>query len=174
VSGSARRDTGGKLRPLHGIEAWSSACGTALREDGSPLSVADGRPIRFSTMTFHSVLFERPEDGITTETVEAPVFFVDLNLDQIVDAITAGRDEYNLKPFFYISLNGIDAIRYRHEVMRDLENNVLFEYIKSFAQRMRAMREHLTQADKLRYKYQKESWFLDAVEIYCDAVERLA
>ncbi len=125
-------------------------------------------------MTFHSVLFERPEDGITTETVEAPAFFVDLNLDQIVDAITAGRDEYNLKPFFYISLNGIDAIRYRHEVMRDLENNVLFEYIKSFAQRMRAMREHLTQADKLRYKYQKESWFLDAVEIYCDAVERLA
>jgi len=35
------------------------------------------------------------------------------------------------------------------------------------------MREHHAQANKLYYKYQKESWFLDAVEIYCDAVNVL-
>ena len=35
---------------------------------------------------------------------------------------------------------------------------------------MRAMREHLVQAEKLYYKLQKERWFLDAVDIYCDAV----
>jgi len=124
-------------------------------------------------MTFHSILFERTEDSIEKETLEAPVFFIDLNLDQIIDAITAGRQEYNLKPFFYTSLNDIDAIKYRHEIMRDLENKILFEHIKSFAQKMRAMREHLAQADKLHYKYQKERWFLDAVEIYCDAVNCL-
>lgn len=50
-------------------------------------------------MTFHSILFEKIEDIIKKETVKAPVFFVDLNLDQIIDAITAGRNEYNLKPF---------------------------------------------------------------------------
>jgi DNA mismatch repair ATPase MutS len=124
-------------------------------------------------MAFHSILFERIEDSITKETLEAPVFFLDLNLDQIIDAITAGRQEYNLKPFFYTSLNDIEAIKYRHEIMRDLENNVLFEHIKSFAQKMRAIREHLAQADKLHYKYQKQRWFLDAVEIYCDAVNCL-
>ncbi|AYO29612.1 MAG: mismatch repair protein MutS [Thermoanaerobacteraceae bacterium] len=125
-------------------------------------------------MTFHSILFERTEeDSIKKETLEAPDFFVDLNLDQIIDAITAGKQEYNLKPFFYTSLNDIDAIKYRHEIMLDLENKILFENIKSFAQRMRAMREHLAQKDKLYYKYQKESWFLDAVEIYCDAVNCL-
>ena len=125
-------------------------------------------------MAFHSILFPRPEDGTNKETPEAPVFFADLNLDQIIDAITAGREEYDLKPFFYTSLNDIDVITYRHEIMRDLENNILFEYVKSFAQRMQAMREHLAQADKLRYKYQKESWFLDAVEIYCDTINCLA
>ncbi len=124
-------------------------------------------------MTFHSILFERTEDSIKKETLEVPVFFVDLNLDQIIDAITAGREEYNLKPFFYTSLNNIDAITYRHEIMRDLENTMLFEHIKSFAQKMRAMREHLTRAGKLSYKYQKERWFLDAVEIYCEAVHCL-
>ncbi|MBI1878086.1 MAG: DNA mismatch repair protein MutS [Chloroflexi bacterium] len=125
-------------------------------------------------MTFHSILFERTEDSIKKETLEAPVFFVDLNLDQIIDAITAGKEEYNLKPFFYTSLNDQDAIKYRHEIMRDLENKILFEPIKSFAQKMRTMREHLAQADKLYYKYQQESWFLDAVEMYGDAVNCLA
>ncbi len=121
-------------------------------------------------MTFHSILFERTEDSIKKETLEAPVFFVDLNLDQIIDAITAGRQEYNLKPFFYTSLNDIDAITYRHEIMRDLEDKFLFEHIQSFARKMRVMREHLAQAEKLYYKYQKERWFVDAVEMYCDAV----
>jgi DNA mismatch repair protein MutS len=125
-------------------------------------------------MTFHSILFEKSEDRIEKETLEAPAFFVDLNLDQIIDAITASKQEYNLKPFFYTSLQDIEAIKYRQEIMQDLENKTLFENIKSFAQRMRAMREHLTQANKLYYNYQKERWFLDAVEIYCDAVNSLA
>ncbi len=124
-------------------------------------------------MTFHSILFERPEGSIKKETLEAPFFFVDLNLDQIVDAITAGWQEYNLKSFFYTSLNDRDAINYRHEIMRDLENKNLFEHIKSFTQKMRAMRAHLAQADKLHYKYQKKRWFLDAIGIYCEAVNGL-
>ena len=121
-------------------------------------------------MTFHSILFERTEDSIKKETLEAPVFFVDLNLDQIIDAITAGRQEYNLKPFFYTSLNDIDAIKYRHEIMRDLENETLFENIKSFAQKMRDNAPTSCPGRKLYYKYHKEGWFLEAVEIYCEAV----
>ena len=124
-------------------------------------------------MTFHSILFERAEDGIDVETLEAPPFFPDLNFDQIIDAITANKHEYNLKPFFYRPLKDVDAIEYRHEVMRDLENSVLFDYVGSFAQKMRRMREHLDQVKELHYKYQKESWFLDAAEIYCDAVNCL-
>jgi DNA mismatch repair ATPase MutS len=124
-------------------------------------------------MTFQSILFERTDDSIKKETLEAPVFFVDLNLDQIIDAITVGKQEYNLKPFFYTPLNAIDAIKYRQEIFRDLENKKLFEDIKSFSQKMRTMREHLAKGDKLYYKYQKERWFLETIEIYCDAVNRL-
>jgi hypothetical protein len=125
-------------------------------------------------MTFHSILFEKNEVSITKETLEAPVFFVDLNLDQVINAITASRQkEYNLKPFFYTSLNDMDAIEYRQEIMRDLESETLYEHIKSFAQKMHTMRVHLALADKLHYKYNKEGWFLDAAEIYCDAVNCL-
>jgi DNA mismatch repair protein MutS len=125
-------------------------------------------------MTFHSILFERTEDRRKAEeTRETPAFFVDLNLDQIIDAITAGRQAYNLKPFFYTPLHDSDAIMYRHEILRDLEHQTLFEHIQTFAQKMRVMREYLAQANKLYYKYQKERWFLDAVAIYCDAVTGL-
>lgn len=123
-------------------------------------------------MAFHSIL-SSTENGVKKETSEAPDFFVDLNLDQIVDSITAGRQEYNLKPFFYTPLTNTNAIRYRHEIMRELENNTLFERIKAFAQQMRIMREYLAQAEKLYYKYQQERWFLDAVVIYGEAVQDL-
>jgi DNA mismatch repair protein MutS len=44
---------------------------------------------------------------------------------------------------------------------------------QEIATSIRAMRRHLVQSHKLRYREQKEHWFLDAVEIYCDAVTRL-
>ena len=124
-------------------------------------------------MTFHSILLEKTGDYIKKEKLEVPIFFADLNLDQIIDAVTAGKQEYNLKPFFYTPLKDIDAINHRHEVFQDLENPELFEKMRSFAQKMRAMREHLAQADKLYEKYHKERWFVETVELYCNAVNSL-
>ncbi|MGH7706708.1 MAG: MutS-related protein [Vulcanimicrobiaceae bacterium] len=127
-----------------------------------------------SVETFHSILFQRTPDRVPDEHLTAPDFFVDLNLDQIVAAVTAGKDEYKLEPFFFVPLRHADAIAWRHEVMRDLESANLFDSINDFAQSMRTMREHLARADKLHYRLQKERWFLDAAETYCDAALRLA
>jgi DNA mismatch repair protein MutS len=125
-------------------------------------------------MSFQSILFENLADRIRAQHADAPTFFRDLNLDQIVDAIAASWTEFDLKPFFYIPLSRIEAIRYRHEVMQDLENPTLLEQVKRFAQNMRTVRERLARADKFYYQYQKEAWFLEAVGIYCDAIIRFA
>jgi DNA mismatch repair ATPase MutS len=124
-------------------------------------------------MAFKSILFERTDDGERIETPDVPVFFPDLNLDLITDAITASKQEYNLKPFFYTPLKTIDAIMYRQDIMRDLENRALFENIISFADKMRTVRIRLALIDKLYYKYNKQGWFLNATDIYCDAVNSL-
>jgi hypothetical protein len=95
--------------------------------------------------------------------------FADLNLDQVLDAMTAGREQYELDAFFSTVLHDVDAVLYRHEVMRDLEQPAVLETVTAFANEMRRMREHLAQAEKLYYPRQRQAWFLDAVMIYCNA-----
>lgn len=125
-------------------------------------------------MRSHSILFDRPDSSVETDVREEPSSFADLNLDQVLGSMTAGREEYDLKPFFYAPLHDVTAVHYRHEVLRDLEKDAVFESVGAFAQKMRRKREHVAQAKKLYYTYQKESWFLDAMAIYCDAVSTLA
>jgi hypothetical protein len=124
-------------------------------------------------MSFQSILFGRSPEGNQGPTHEAPIFFRDLNLDQIVDSITSGRQEYDLKPFYYARLTDLGTISYRHEIMRDLETGDLLQSCKSFSAQMRTMREHLTAAEKHSYKHQKNRWFLNAAAVYCNAVETL-
>lgn len=125
-------------------------------------------------MTFQSILFEGTSDSANQEACHPPPFFIDLNLDQIVDAITIGKGEYNLKPFYFTSLHDLNTIHYRHGVLQDLENDRLFNHITSFAKQMRVTREYLAQAAKLHHKRQQQSWFLDAVELYCQTAIKLA
>jgi DNA mismatch repair protein MutS len=124
-------------------------------------------------MTFQSILFESAEPAPRQGADEAPEFFVDLNLDQIVEWITAGKDEYALKPFFHAPLRDAREIEYRHDVMKDLERVEIRDPVYAFAQDMRVMRQELAQSAKLYYKYQKQWWFLDAVEVYCNAIRSL-
>jgi DNA mismatch repair protein MutS len=103
-----------------------------------------------------------------------PPFFRDLNLDQVCAGVTAGREQYDLAPFFRAPLRDTATVRYRHEVLRDLEKQQTARAVAAFAERMRAVRDSLAQARKLRYRYQKESWFLGAARGYCAAVSALA
>lgn len=139
------------------------------RERDSPVSVDPAPSGSRSRTAFQSVLYLDAGDAAEAPR-EAPAYFRDLNLDQVVAAITAGRDEYDLKPFFHDPLRTVDAVHYRHEVMRDLEDDRLLECIRSFATALRLMREKLVRAGKMYYRYQKERWFLHAVEAYCAAV----
>jgi DNA mismatch repair protein MutS len=125
------------------------------------------------SVSLHSILFASDENTSTDTDNEAPEYFGDLNLDQVVEAITAGRDEYDLKPFFYRPLRRIEEIHYRQAVFHDLEDRSLFERVQEFAEEMLKMRSCMAQAAKFYYKFQKNALFVSAVEIYCAAVSRL-
>ncbi|HHY55589.1 MAG TPA: DNA mismatch repair protein MutS [Chloroflexi bacterium] len=125
-------------------------------------------------MSIPSILFDLEHASDPEATFTAPSFFGDLNLEQIVDAITAQRDEYNLKPFFYTALHSEDAIQYRQAVFQDLERAPTLDAIREFAEKMRVVRRYLALVQKLYYKYNQEGWFLEAAALYRDAVAGLA
>lgn len=122
-------------------------------------------------MTSPTILFAGEHPELQSDP---PPSFADLNLDQFVDSVTAGRDAYDLRPYFYTPLGSLQHVRHRHEVLRDLESPPVFDCVQAFAARMRRMREQLGVISKLRYRYQRERWFLDAVRTYCEAVTSLA
>ncbi len=122
---------------------------------------------------FRSILFDEYATWTEGDGADAPVFFGDLNLDQIVHSLTTGRDEYNLRPLFYLPLKRPETVRYRQDVFRDLENSELLQSVRSFAAGMRTMRAHLALSEKRYYKRQKQACFLDAVETYCNATAGL-
>lgn len=125
-------------------------------------------------MRFHSILYETDPPPELPGQVAAPDFFVNLNLDQIVAAIAARREEYNLQPFFHTPPPGLETVHYRHEVMQDLEQDAVFAFVVAFSANMRLMREQIARLNKLHYRLQKEAVFLDAIAFYCDAVVHLA
>jgi DNA mismatch repair protein MutS len=122
-------------------------------------------------MSFRSILYDRPADAAAGADLSV---FTDLNLDQVFAAVAAGRDEYDLMPFFSTPLHDVQSVDYRHQVLRDMEDGALSGALAEFADRMHDMRKHLEQSAKLSYRYQKESWFLDAARIYCQAVSALS
>jgi len=138
------------------------------RDSLSPSCQSDASPARF-----YSILFREADYPLSRETRQAPVFFHDLNLDQIVEDITTGWKDYDLLPLFYAPINDIETITYRQEIMQDIEQPPLMLVIKSFSQKMVAMRERINEANKRHYKYEKERWLLDTAAIYCEAVEGL-
>ncbi|ADQ14713.1 MutS-related protein [Halanaerobium hydrogeniformans] len=119
---------------------------------------------------FHSILYK---DATYNGNEEEPDFFGDLNLDQIVNNITAGKKEYNLKSFFYRPLSNLENIKYRQQIMQELENNELYKKIDSFAKKMRRVRQFLNLVQELSYKYNQQGWLLEAVDLYCQAVNEL-
>jgi hypothetical protein len=143
------------------------------RDGGSDRPVAQNAMAAGGATTRIPAILLPDSAGAPSIPAEEPEFFRDLNLDQIVAAITAGRESYDLKPFFYAPLTKLDQISFRHEIMRDLENAALFASLKSFSDGMGVMRRSLAAEQEFNYQYQKERSLLGAAVAYCDAVAKL-
>jgi len=139
-----------------------------------PRHARPDRAPALAAMTFRSILFAGECAGDGGARPAEPAHFADLNLDQVVARIAQGREDYDLVPFFHIPLGDADAVAFRHEVMRDLEDGRRRGHVGSFGEAMREVRASLAKAGALAYRAERERWLLDAVERYCDAVSALA
>jgi hypothetical protein len=127
-------------------------------------------------MSFTSILFLNEQDCPAHDAdagTDDPDYFIDLNLNQVIDTVTAGFDRYDLRPLFRVLPDTVEAVCYRQDVMRDLETHAVSTAAAEFTRAMQRVRDQIEQTSKLRYRFQKEGLFLDAVLTYCDGVRRL-
>lgn len=123
---------------------------------------------------FRSVLYPDGGDPPGDEAREEPGCFHDLNLGRVVDSITAGRQEYDLVPFFHLPLRSHEAIAYRQEVMLDMERRALRQAVQTFAERMRTLRRRREAASRSSYPLERQRWHLASAEAYIEALRGLA
>jgi len=136
----------------------------AARDEES-LAVAAAPP------PFVSILF--PNGTANLHAVGEPPCSRDLNLDQVVEAVTDKREEYDLVPFFRTPLSSVEQIEYRHEVFRDVDVPAVHDALREFGERMHRVRSFLTLVRKQHYKPEKQRWLLDAAALYTEAVRDL-
>ncbi len=117
-----------------------------------------------------SILYVDAHDAPGDEPAREPDFFGDLRLDQVVNALIRGRDEYRLAALLYHPLRSVETVNYRHQVMRDLEREPVRAAVDAFATGMGRMRTHLHLAEHLRHPLQQQRWFVGAAALYCEVV----
>lgn len=127
---------------------------------------------------FESILFppDNPAAGNEPAPGEAPAppgYLADLNLDQLITAITTGRERYELAGFFQLAPQDLETIAYRQAVFRDLEDPSIGLALEEFAQQMTKMRSQLATRDKLHQHRQRQRVFVDVVRSYTEAVTDL-
>jgi len=148
--------------PVAGPPGGAAGEMSAMTEDPRPRSIPGAV----------SVLFDRAPEG--WPAAEGGDFVVDLHLDEIASWLTARRDEYDLRAFFFAPCPDVEGVAYRHEVFRDLESTALTTTLRSFADGMRVIRGRLARASTSRYRYERERWLLEAVGGYVLTVAALA
>ncbi|MGH2873159.1 MAG: MutS-related protein [Solirubrobacteraceae bacterium] len=101
---------------------------------------------------------------------EAPACFDDLHLDQVVAALSDGREEFDLTPFLHTPLHDVETVSWRHHVVRDLDDAHVLGAIRDCCEGLALMRRRLALADKLRHRIQRQRWFLAGAEAWCAAL----
>ena len=118
-------------------------------------------------MGFESILdLKEPVKGVTR-----PAFFLDLNIDQILERITK-EDRKILEYFEYFPLDA-ECENYRHEVYEDIKKNSLYDALLKFTAEYNEFRDIENKKKSTRIDLQRPVWHFWGMEIYTASLLRL-
>lgn len=123
-------------------------------------------------MEFQSILGRYRKEPVEPAKIVMPAFFYDLNLDQIVQDIMDRQKLYDIRRFYYEKASPED-MKYRMEVLKDLESEGVLEGILDFSIGMRKAKEYLAYAKDSVHPLQKQKWKLDGAYSYVECVQKL-
>lgn len=111
-----------------------------------------------------------------------PIYFKDLNLDQIVEEVVDNRTD--LLPYFYTPVTDHNTILYRQDVFKDIETEAIFEAINVFVSEVETISRRVADIKK-NIKFSKKSGeyllkgdlllqinhYLDAIHIFVEIMK---
>jgi hypothetical protein len=127
-------------------------------------------------MAIRSILFgpsgpsTQPDDDDGAE----PEHFRDLNLDQIMRAVTRAGGVPGLSPYFRRPLRDAGLVVFRQHIFRDLEDPAVHEVAERFTASMARTRRRLEALARRKHPPQAHRWFLEIVLDHTAAVRGLA
>ncbi len=101
-----------------------------------------------------------------------PAFYRDLNLDQIIQAVTLGWNAQVKKFYLYFPKNEA-CEAYRRAVFRDIKKKACYEALTRFLETAKEMQRYEKREEEAESDLQKTVWHLWAVRRYCEAFEGL-
>ena len=121
-------------------------------------------------------LFTAPgaRDGGLPGTAPVPGYFPDLQLDQLVGAVVAGREKHHLEPAFATRLSDPAAIERRQAVFADLAGPPLRTALRAFGDGLARYERQIEEAARVRHPRQAQRWRLNAVASYAAVIDAVA
>ncbi len=111
-------------------------------------------------------------EGKAEEDEIRPAFYMDLNLDRVIDRIRQdwGQD---VSPFYYCLPADAAGEDYRREVYADIKQPGCYESLCTFLEGMKAREEALVKKEAVRVELQKAFWHIREAACYCEALRQL-
>ena len=128
------------------------------------------REEKYTTYGNKTVLAQKND---AEEAVMRPGLYLDLNLDQIMDAVLCHETDHNLTELFYQFCPDGATVTYRQEVMRALEEPQVRGAFQAFLRSMVKAGRLLDYGATAHHAAQRDKYALDGAVLYCDAVRLL-
>ena len=101
-----------------------------------------------------------------------PAFYLDLNLNQIIDKVCQQWSPHVKRLYLYFPRNEM-CEAYRRAVYGDVKKPDCYKALNDFLEHAYKMQEHEKQKEAVLGKMQKNVWHLWAIKTYCEAFDEL-
>lgn len=116
-------------------------------------------------------ILKKSEDS--NEIRVSETMMVDLNLDQIVEAIQQEDSFYDVKALYRRFPETREEEAYRRENFQTIKQEAVFAGIEEFSEYMKAVHRAVEKEENVTEKIQEKAWHLSGVWNYCKAVNCL-
>jgi len=112
-------------------------------------------------------------EGSKPDAPMRPGLYLDLNLDQVMDAVLCHETDDELAELFYHFCPDRSMVLYRHEVMQALEEANVRSAFKAFHQSMAKAKRLFAYGMNAHHPAQRDKYTLDGAARYCSAIRLL-